>query len=101
VTAQAWRSEHLALWVEGGAGYVRVREDAEAVSSRAIHVASGLGLHWRYEDWGAALRVGRVGSETVLSVLGGWQVWRHVGLALTWQRFENHTGTGLAIGVGF
>ncbi|HKI97323.1 MAG TPA: hypothetical protein VKB51_02495 [bacterium] len=101
VTAQAWRSDRLALWAEGGGGFLRVTDSAAGTSSSELHVAGGLRLDWRYEAWGASLQAGFVGSDTVLSLLGGWQAWRHVGLVLSWQSLQSRSGVGLGAAVGF
>lgn len=92
--APAWRGDRWALWVEGGAGSLN-RSDA----SGGLHLAGGLALHWRYTNWGAALNVGRVGGDTVLELLGGWQLWRPVGLVAGWQRLPG--GANVVLGAGF
>ena len=99
VSAQAWRSDTLALAVEGGAGYASVT-DAGATATE-LRVAGGVTLHWRRGPWGAALHAGLVGEGAVLELYGGWQAWERTGLVLSWQGFSGRSGLGLGAAVGF
>lgn len=98
-TGQAWRSHAWAVWAQGGVGYLRITEGG--VTTETVHAAGGVTVHWRHGAWGAAAHAGRVGSTTVLSVLGGWQALDWLGVVASWQQLEGRSGYGLGAALDF
>jgi hypothetical protein len=102
VAQQAWRSERLSFWLDGGLR--AFQEQDPRASAGAPTTASwtfGTALHWRSGDWGAALRLAAADGPAVAEVQGGWQTWRHVGFFAFWQSVGALSDLGLGVAAGF
>lgn len=101
VRQQLTRWETLAIWLEGGAGFLQHVRASDGLNEGQITWTFGAALHYRSGDWGALAQVSTFNGPLLLVVAGGWQLSPALGLSLALHSFESFQGLNLGLGIDF
>lgn len=101
VRQQLMRWETLAIWLEGGAGFLQHVRDSDGLNEAQATWSFGAALHYRSGDWGALAQLSTFSGPLLTVVAGGWQLSPALGISLALQAFESFQGLSLGLGIDF